>query len=128
MLLKGADMNDWQVTLYANAPVWHFGKLIAFTSAPGGEQVPFLLCSTVEPLPTGFVELTVAVEGTDHALKFLVPTQHVLGVMYVKQRHQPGFAMPPAATETNTERPMPTSWRTSARPSTPVVGDTTDTA
>lgn len=86
--------NDWQVTLYPGAPIWHFGNLIAFTSVPAGERAPYLLCSTVEPLVTGFVELTVAVAGTDHTLRFLVPTQHVLGVMYVKQRHQTGFAMP----------------------------------
>lgn len=95
MLLKGANMeNDWQVTLYSNAPVWHFGEIIKFTPAPDGQKVPFLMCSTVLPLATGFVELTVASGGSTHALTFLVPTQHVMGAMHVKQRHQTGFATP----------------------------------
>ena len=66
--------------------------------------MPFLLCSTVEPLATGFVELTVAEAGKLHALTLLIPTPHVMCAMHLKQRHQTGFAMPTPQTTSYMER------------------------
>ena len=85
---------NWQVTLFAGVPVWQYGNLIEHTHAPDGQKIPFLMCSTVVPLATGFVELTVAEEGTTPVLTLLVPTQHVMCAIHLKQRNQTGFARP----------------------------------
>lgn len=89
--------DQWQVVFYANVPVWQYGRHITMLPAPDGMQpVPTIMCSAVQQIQNGFMELTLT-EAAVAELTLLVRVEHVMCAMRLKEQQTLGFSPPSLA-------------------------------